>query len=148
MHIWVDADACPVALRDLLFRAAERTQTSTTFVANTYVRLPASAWVKGLQVEQGFDVADRYIISHIQAGDLVITQDIPLAAQVIDRGATALNHRGELLTSTNIGDRLATRNLLQDLRDAGLAQSSQNALNLRDRQLFASALERQLRPSS
>ncbi|NNM52898.1 MAG: YaiI/YqxD family protein [Pseudomonadales bacterium] len=148
MHIWVDADACPVALRDLLFRAAERTRTPTTLVANAYLRLPPSAWINSIQVEQGFDVADRYIISKIQSGDLVITQDVPLAAQAIDRGAKALNHRGELLTSTNIGDRLATRNLLQDLRDAGLAQSSQNALSLRDRQLFASELERQLRPSS
>ena len=102
MKIWVDADACPVVIKEILYRAADRTQTTTTFVANHYLRLPKSPYIQLLHVEAGFDVADNEIVQRVEAGDVVITGDIPLASDVIDQGCSALNPRGELYSQDNI----------------------------------------------
>ncbi|MES2180573.1 MAG: YaiI/YqxD family protein, partial [Pseudomonadota bacterium] len=142
MRIWVDADACPVVIKEILFRAAERTKITTTLVANQFLRTPPSAYIKTMQVPSGFDVADNKIVQVLEAGDLVITADIPLAAQVIEKGGHALNPRGELYTSANIKERLAMRNLMEALRDNGVDIAGPAAFNQADRQLFASALDR------
>lgn len=141
VEIWVDADACPQVVKEILFRAAERAQVLTTLVANTVLRIPPSPFIRSVRVAQGFDVADHRIVQQVQPGDLVITADIPLAALVIARGAQALDPRGELYTEGNVQERLAVRNLMQDLRAngdliAGPAPFSQN-----DRQRFANHLD-------
>lgn len=141
MRIWVDADACPVVIKEILFRAAERTKITTTLVANQFLRTPPSAYIKTMQVPSGFDVADNKIVQVLEAGDLVITADIPLAAQVIEKGGHALNPRGELYTSANIKERLAMRNLMEALRDNGVDIAGPAVFNQADRQLFASALD-------
>jgi uncharacterized protein YaiI (UPF0178 family) len=143
-RIWVDADACPVVIRDILVRAAERARVHTTFVANQWVRLPASKWLQSLQVAGGFDVADRAIVDRVSAGDLVVTQDIPLAAQVIERGADALHPRGERYTRDSIRERLSIRDFMDELRGAGVQTGGPPALHARDRQAFAAALDRWL----
>lgn len=142
MNIWVDADACPVVIKEILFRAAERTKITTTLVANQFLRTPPSAYIKTVQVASGFDVADNHIVLALQAGDLVITADIPLAAQVVEKGAYALNPRGELYSEANIKERLSMRNLMEELRSNGVEISGQAALNQGDRQAFAAALDR------
>lgn len=142
MNIWVDADACPVVIKEILFRAAERTKITTTLVANQFLRTPPSAYIKTVQVASGFDVADNHIVLALQAGDLVITADIPLAAQVVEKGAYALNPRGELYTEANIKERLSMRNLMEELRSNGVEISGQAAFNQGDRQAFAAALDR------
>ena len=139
--IWVDADACPGVLRDVLFRAAERTQTRLTFVANKPLRIPASKFVRTLQVERGFDVADDRIVASLAAGDLVVTNDIPLAAQAIARGAKVLDMRGSTLDSNTIADRLAMRDLLSELRDLGQATAGPAPLSQAERQAFAAKLD-------
>jgi uncharacterized protein YaiI (UPF0178 family) len=144
MRIWVDADACPVAIKDILFRAAERTQTQVTLVANHAMRVPPSPHIDMLRVSAGFDVADNEIVKRVAAMDLVITADIPLAAEVIDKGATALNPRGELYTTDNIKDRLTMRDFMDTLRGSGLVTGGPPALNNGDRQAFANALDRWL----
>lgn len=141
MKIWVDADACPVVIKEILFRAAERTKITTTLVANQFLRTPPSAYIKTVQVASGFDVADNHIVLALAAGDLVITADIPLAAQVVEKGAFALNPRGELYTEANIKERLSMRNLMEELRSNGVEISGQSAFNQGDRQAFASALD-------
>ncbi len=142
MKIWVDADACPVVIKEILFRAAERTKITTTLVANQFLRTPASAYIKTMQVPGGFDVADNKIVLELEAGDLVITADIPLAAQVVEKGGHALNPRGELYTTSNIKERLAMRNLMEELRGSRVVINGPSAFNHSDRQAFAAALDR------
>ena len=142
MNIWVDADACPVVLKDILCKAAERTQVQTMFIANQFIRLPPSRYIKFTQVGRGFDVADAEIVQRVNAGDLVITGDIPLAAEVIEKGATALNHRGELYTEQNIKESLNMRDFMDTLRSSGIQTGGPSALNQGDRQAFANQLDK------
>jgi len=142
MKIWVDADACPKVIKEILFRAAERTEVPTTLVANQPITVPRSPWVKNIQVAGGFDVADNYIVQHLEAGDLVITADIPLAAEAIEKGAQAINPRGEHYTKANIKQRLALRDFMEQMRSTGEVQGGPPPLNLRDRQAFANVLDR------
>lgn len=142
MHIWVDADACPVVIKDILFRAAQRTETPTTFVANQYVKVPHSRYLKSLRVESGFDVADNEIARRVKAGDLVITSDIPLAAEVIEKGAHALSFRGELYTPENVRTRLNMRDFMDTLRASGVDTGGQAAMSQAERQAFANHLDR------
>ena len=144
MQIWVDADACPVVIREILFRAAERTGVSLTLVANQPVRVPPLPQVTALHVAAGFDVADEEIIRRIAEGDLVITADIPLAAEAIRRGAGALSPRGELFTEENVRGRLNIRDFLDTLRASGIHTGGPPALNQADRQRFANHLDRWL----
>ena len=140
MKIWVDADACPVVLKDILCRAAERTEIQVTFVANQYIRLPPSRYIKFIQVARGFDVADNEIVQRLESKDLVITGDIPLAAEAIDKGGYALNHRGELYTANNIRECLNMRDFMETLRSSGIETGGPAALNQSDRQAFANQL--------
>ena len=144
MHIWVDADACPKVIKDILFRAAERAQLMLTLVANQPLRVPLSPYIKTYQVSTGFDVADNYIAQAVKADDLVITADIPLAAQVLARKAYALNPRGELYTEDTIQQRLGLRNFMQELRDSGVMTGGPATLTQADRQAFANQLDRLL----
>src|SRR5207344_953220 len=135
--IWVDADACPKVIKDILYRAAERTGTTVTFVANQPLTVPRIASLRVLQVSQGFDVADNEIVKRVAAGDLVITADIPLAAEVIAKGGHALNPRGERYSTENIAERLALRNYLDELRGSGERTGGPAALDNTDRKRFA-----------
>jgi hypothetical protein len=144
MRIWVDADACPNVVKEILFRAAERTRVEVTFVSNQALRIPASRYVRTIQVERGFDVADDQIAGLLAGGDLVVTADIPLAAIVVEKGGRALNPRGELYTPENIRERLAMRNLMDELRSTGIATGGPSALGKRERQAFANQLDRLL----
>lgn len=145
MNIWVDADACPVVIRDILFRAAARTGVRLTLVANRPVRVPPSPRIRLLQVASGFDVADNEIVRRMDAGDLVITSDIPLAAEVIEKGGLALSPRGELYSADNIRARLNMRDFLDTLRASGIETGGPPALSQRDRQAFANNLDTLLR---
>lgn len=142
MQIWVDADACPKVIKEILFRAAERKAVKLTLVANQPLRTPASAYIESLVVAAGFDVADDKIVELLTPGDLVVTADIPLAAATIDKGGHALNPRGELYTTDNIQERLAVRNMLDELRGCGVETGGPPALNAGDRQAFANQLDR------
>ena len=142
--IWVDADACPIVIKDILFRAAERTKTQTTLVANQAIRIPPSSYISFLRVTQGFDEADNEIVKRLQAGDLVITADIPLAADVVEKGAIALNPRGELYTKENIKDRLNMRDFMETMRSSGIQMGGPPPLNKSDRQAFANQLDKLL----
>ncbi len=142
MHIWVDADACPGVIKDILFRAAERRRIALTLVANRLLRVPPSPYISALQVDAGFDVADNRIVQGVNAGDLVFTADIPLAAAVIEKGGHALNPRGEFYSPENIRERLAMRDFLDQLRGAGIQTGGPNALSHADRQAFANQLDR------
>ena len=144
VQIWVDADACPNVIKEILFRAAERTGINLTLVANHAIRTPALKWVRSVQVEQGFDVADNYIVQKVQTGDLVISSDIPLASEAIAKGAMVVSPRGEILTTANIKQRLAMRNLMEELRTIGEVKGGPAALSQSDRQAFANALDRWL----
>lgn len=148
MQIWVDADACPVVIKEILFRAAQRTQIVTTLVANKALRMPASPFIRALQVPQGFDVADNKIAQAMQPGDLVITADIPLASQVIERGGHALNPRGEFYSRDNIRERLAMRNFMEELRGSGVDISGPASFSHADRQAFAAQLDRFIQSAS
>lgn len=141
MRIWVDADACPGVIKDILFRAAERSQVMTTFVANKVLYVPPSAYLRALQVSKGFDVADNEIVAMLEAGDLVITADIPLAAQVIEKQAHALNPRGEFYSAENIRERLAMRDFMESLRASGVETQGPNAMQASDRHAFARQLD-------
>jgi uncharacterized protein YaiI (UPF0178 family) len=143
-QVWVDADACPGVIRDILFRAAERAQVQVTLVANQWLRTPPSRFIRALQVPGGFDVADSAIVDRVQPGDLVVTQDIPLAARVLEKGAIALNPRGERYTPDNMAERLSMRNFMEELRGAGVQTGGPTAFHARDRQAFASQLDRWL----
>ena len=142
MKIWVDADACPVAIKEILYRAAERTAVSLILVANQPLRTPNSEVISTLQVPRGFDVADDEIVKRLDPGDLVITSDIPLAAEVIDKGGHALSPRGELHTTENIRARLNMRDFLDTMRASGVDTGGPPALSQRDRQAFANNLDR------
>ncbi len=144
MKIWVDADACPVVIKEILFRAAQRTGIQLTLVANQQVRIPPSRNISFIQVSQGFDVADDEIVKRSETGDLVITADIPLAAEAIEKGAIALNPRGELYTTENIKDRLQMRDFMDTLRSSGIQTGGPPPLDQGDRQAFANQLDRWL----
>jgi len=144
MKIWVDADACPVVIKDILFRAAERTGVQVTLVANHPLRIPPSHWIKMLQVTSGFDVADNEIVRRLSVGDLVITSDIPLAANVIEKGGYALNPRGELYSADNIKARLNMRDFMDTLRASGIDTGGPPALSQSDRKSFANYLDKLL----
>ncbi len=142
MKIWVDADACPVVIKEILFRAAERTATQLTLVANQPLNTPNSDFINTVQVQRGFDVADDEIVRRLEPGDLVITSDIPLAAEVIDKGGHALSPRGDLHTTENIRARLNMRDFLDTMRASGVNTGGPPALSQRDRQDFANNLDR------
>lgn len=142
MKLWVDADACPVVIKEILFRAAERTHSPLTLVANQPIRVPSSQYIKTVQVAAGFDVADDEIVKRVEAGDLVITADIPLAAEVIEKGGHALNPRGELYTEENIRARLNIRDFMDTLRASGINTGGPPAISQSDRQAFANNLDR------
>lgn len=142
MQIWVDADACPKAIREILFRAAGRTHTKTTLVANHYLTTPPSPHIKFLQVEPGFDAADLEIVKRVRPGDLVVTGDIPLASDVIDKGGHVIDPRGESYTRDNIEERLNMRELLETLRAGGVETGGPAPLSARDIQAFANRFDR------
>lgn len=142
MHIWVDADACPGVIKDILFRAAERAQISMTLVANQLLRTPPSPYIRALQVPRGFDVADNEIVQRLQAGDLVVTADIPLAADVIEKGGHALNPRGEFYSRETIQALLTMRNFMDELRGSGVQTGGPAVFSHSDRQAFANQLDR------
>jgi|SRR5579859_103542 len=147
MRIWVDADACPNVIKEILFRAAERAEVILTLVANQPIRTPPSQYIKALQVPAGFDVADNKIVELAAAGDLVVTADIPLAAGVIDKGGHALDPRGETYTRDNIKERLAMRKLMDELRASGIDTGGPSTFSNADRQAFANRLDRFLAES-
>ena len=142
MKIWVDADACPVVIKEILFKAANRMGIEMTLVANQSVHIPRSRHIKFLQVAQGFDVADNEIVKRVSSGDLVITGDIPLAAEVIEKGGQALNPRGELYSTENIKARLNMRDFMDTLRSSGIDTGGPSAMNQSDRQSFANHLDK------
>ena len=142
MNIWVDADACPGVIKDILFRAAERTRTQTKLVANHFLKVPPSSCISFLQVASGFDVADNEIVKRLQEGDLVITSDIPLAAEVIEKGGQALSPRGELFTEENIKPRLNIRDFLDTMRSSGEITGGPPPLSQTDRREFANQLDK------
>ncbi len=144
MKIWVDADACPAVIKEILFRAAERTRTQLTLVANHSMRVPPSRYVDRLQVAHGFDVADAEIVKRLNAGDLVITADIPLAAEVLEKGGHALNPRGELYSIDDIKARLTMRDFMDTMRASGINTGGPPVLSQADRQAFANHLDKLL----
>ena len=144
MNIWVDADACPSAVKDILFRAAQRVGIQLTLVANRPLRIPPSPFIRALQVPSGFDVADARIAELAGEGDLVVTADIPLAAQVVEKGAIALNPRGERYSRDNIRERLSLRNFMDEMRGSGVQTGGPPAFSQADRQAFARELDRLL----
>jgi len=141
MKIWVDADACPVVIKEILFRAAQRTKIQVTLVANQSIRIPKSRYINTLQVSSGFDVADDEIVKRVEPGDLVITADIPLAAEVIEKEGLALNPRGELYTESSIKERLNIRDFMDTMRASGVNTGGPPALSQGDRQSFANQLD-------
>ena len=142
MAIWVDADACPVKIKDLLYRAAIRTKIQVTLVANQNLRIPRSPYIKFLKVGSGFDIADNEIVKQMNPGDLVITADIPLASEVIAKDGTALNPRGTLYTQENITSRLYVRDLMEDLRSSGVETKGPSPMTQKDCQNFSNSLDR------
>jgi len=144
MNIWVDADACPNVIKEILFRAAERVQVQVTLVANQAIQAPRSKHIRSVQVVSGFDVADNYIAQQARAGDLVITADIPLASEVIEQGCLALNPRGELYTPENIRQRLNMRDFMETMRASGVDTGGPPAFSQADRMAFANQLDRLL----
>ena len=144
MQIWVDADACPRAIKEILFRAAERVEIRLTLVANRPLHTPRSPWLRSIRVPSGFDQADHRIVQLLEPGDLVVTADVPLAADVLAKGGQALDPRGLLYTTENIPERLATRNLMDQLRSDGVETGGPAALSKTDRQAFANRLDQLL----
>lgn len=144
MKIWVDADACPVVIKDILFRAAKRTKTMTTLVANQRLNIPASEHIHFLQVPSGFDAADDKIVELVNDGDLVVSSDIPLAADVIEKGGLVLSPRGEMYTLDNIKARLNMRDFMETMRASGVDTGGPPAMHQRDRQAFANKLDQLL----
>ncbi len=142
MKVWVDADACPKVIKEILFKAAQRTHIHTTLVANHAMSIPPSEYIQFIHVPSGFDVADDEIVKHIESGDLLISSDIPLADEAIDKGAVVLSPRGELLTKENIGARLNMRDFLDTLRSSGIDTGGQAAMSASDRQHFANQLDK------
>ncbi len=144
MTIWVDADACPGVIRDILFKASQRTKIPLTLVANHAQQTPRTPWITFVQVGSGFDVADDEIVKRVQPGDLVITGDIPLAAEVIEKKALALNPRGELYNDENIKQRLNMRDFMETMRSSGIQSGGPAAMGPRERQAFANQLDKYL----
>ena len=144
MTIWVDADACPVAIKEILFRAANRTETPVVLIANQMLRVPACPWIKAIQVPSGFDVADKRIVQEVVPGDLVVTADIPLAAEAIAQGAVVIEPRGDLINQGNVQERLSMRNFMESLRSSGVETGGAKPLSSADRQAFANQLDRWL----
>jgi len=142
MQIWIDADACPGVIKEILYRACGRKQVELILVANQPLKVPPSPLIRTVQVPPGFDVADNYIVQHMSTGDLVITADIPLAAEVIEAEGHAINPRGAFYTTENIKQRLAMRNFMEELRSTGQVSGGPPPLNHSDRQAFANALDR------
>ena len=141
MKIWVDADACPILMKEIVFRAAERAKVHVTLVANQPIRIPSSAFLHVTQVGAGFNAADARIVELVEAGDLVITADVPLAAAVVEKGGHALSPRGERFTADNIRERLSIRNFMDELRSGGVNTGGPAALGARDKQAFANQLD-------
>jgi uncharacterized protein YaiI (UPF0178 family) len=144
MHIWVDADACPAVIKEILYRVAERTGLPVTLVANQWLKTPPYPSLRSVQVPKGFDVADNHIAEAAQTGDIVVTADIPLAAAVVAKGATAINPRGERYTAENIRQALDMRNFMESLRSSGVETGGPPAFSQADRQAFANQLDRLL----
>jgi uncharacterized protein YaiI (UPF0178 family) len=144
LKIWIDADACPRVIKEIIFRASERLTLPVLLVANTSLSKHNSTLIESIVVADGFDVADDYIAEHATPEDLVITADIPLAARIVAKGGIALDPRGELYTEENVGERLSVRDLMMELRSEGLAQGGPGQFSLTDRQRFASSLDRML----
>lgn len=144
MKIWVDADACPNMIKEVLFRAAQRRKVPVTLVANQPIKVVPSPFIKAIQVSSGFDVADDYIVEQVALGDLVITADIPMAAEVIEKGGLVISPRGEKLTKENIGPRLNMRDFLEQMRSSGEHTGGPAALTASDKQAFANMLDRAL----
>ncbi|MGO3407880.1 YaiI/YqxD family protein [Marinomonas sp.] len=144
MRLWVDADACPNVIKTILFRAAERVEIPCILVANQAISIPPSKWIERRVVSSGFDVADNYIVEHVKPADLVITADIPLAAEVIDKGALAVNPRGELYSRENIKQRLAMRDFMEQMRSSGVQTDGPATFNQQDRMAFANTLDKLL----
>ena len=142
MKIWVDADACPTVIKDILFRAAERKQIKLTLVANQPLRTPPSAFISSMQVNRGFDEADDEIVRRLNAGDLVITADIPLAAEVLEKDGLALSPRGELFSKNTIGAKLNMRDFMDTMRSSGEHTGGPPPLSQSDRKTFADNLDR------
>ena len=148
MTIWVDADACPLPAKEILFKASERTKTELILVANQYIKIPPSKFIQMIQVPSGFDVADDEIVKRAQPNDLVITSDIPLAAEIVEKGALALNPRGELYTTSNIKQILNMRDFMDTMRSSGINSSGQAKYGDKDKQQFANQLDQWLAKSS
>jgi uncharacterized protein YaiI (UPF0178 family) len=144
MKIWIDADACPRVIKEILFRASERLQVPVCLVANKKLTKHDTRMVESIVVEEGFDIADDYIADHASPDDLVVTADIPLASRIVDKGGVALDPRGELYTVENVGERLSMRDLMMELRGGGMVLGGPAQFNLTDRQRFASSLDRLL----
>jgi len=142
MQIWVDADACPKPVKEILFRAAERTSTTVTLVANQFLAVPKSPFITTIQVSSGFDVADNYIVQSAQPGDLVITADIPLAAEAVAKGVSVINPRGERYTLDNVRQRLNMRDFMETMRSSGVVSDGPPPYSQQDRQAFANSLDR------
>ena len=142
--IWVDADACPNAIKETLFKAANRKEIALILVANHYIKVPPSKWISSIQVESGFDVADDYIVEQVKKNDLVITSDIPLAAELIEKDAQVITARGDIFDKTNIKQKLNMRDFMDTMRSSGEHSSGQAAMNAKDKQIFANALDRYL----
>ncbi|QBH97956.1 YaiI/YqxD family protein [Limnobaculum zhutongyuii] len=144
MQIWVDADACPNVIKEVLFRAADRAQVMVTLVANQYIKTPPSPYIRSMQVAAGFDVADNEIVKRTEPGDLVITADIPLAAEVLEKGGAAINPRGERYSPATIREKLTMRDFMDTMRSSGIQTGGPSTLNQRDRQQFANELDKWL----
>lgn len=144
MKIWVDADACPVVIKEILFRAARRTETPLTLVSNHFIKTPPSPFINHLQVPKGFDIADNEIVKLCNTGDLVITSDIPLADEVISKGCLALSPRGELFSKENIKSRLNIRDFMETMRSSGIQSGGPPALGSAEKQAFGNQLDKWL----
>ncbi|MFT4766502.1 MAG: hypothetical protein ACI9OH_003631 [Oleispira sp.] len=142
--IWVDADACPNAIKETFFKAANRVERPLILVANHFLKVPPSPWISSIQVESGFDVADDYIVAKVNKDDLVITSDIPLAAELIDKGAQVITARGDIFDKTNIKQKLNMRDFMDTMRSSGEHSGGQAAMSAKDKQTFANALDRYL----
>jgi uncharacterized protein YaiI (UPF0178 family) len=145
MKLWIDADACPRPVKEIVLRASERTRVPVTFVANAFVQVPKLAWVDAVKVPKGFDVADAYIVEHVGPDDLVITQDVPLAAEVVAKGAQAISPRGVTWTAQNVRQKLSLRDFFTEARESGVITGGPKPFDNKAKQSFANALDRWLR---
>ena len=142
MTIWIDADACPKSLREIVYRASHRLSLPVTVVANSYIAIPRDSLVRAIQVEKGADMADHYIVEHVGEKDIVITGDIPLAAFIVEKGAVAIDHRGDLLTEENVRERLSVRDFMKEIRDSGVITSGPAPFGPKDVEKFSNALNK------